>query len=182
MTRGSRVLRGLAAAMAMLLAQSVQAQSGDLGALRAGFLVNFAKLSSWPDTRFETPDSPVRLCLHDADPNTKALSQSLGGKPVGARALQIVPINDLKSVKGGNCHIAYLGPELQTRLDELVPALAATGSLVVDEGSRFTWPDGMIRLFLEDGRMRFELNLSAVERAELKIDPRLIRLARLAVR
>lgn len=178
----ARVLRAACAAMALLLAFTAQAQTGDLSALRAGFLINFAKLSSWPETRFETPESPVRLCLHETDSGTQVLSQALSGKAIGSRALQVILISDLKSVKGGNCHVAYLSPDLQIQFNELIPALATTGTLVVDEGSRFTWPDGMIRLFVEDGRMRFELNLSAVEKAGLKIDPRLIRLARLATR
>jgi hypothetical protein len=40
----------------------------------------------------------------------------------------------------------------------------------------------MIRLFQEQNRVRFELNLESLERSGLKVDPRLIRLARIATR
>lgn len=38
----------------------------------------------------------------------------------------------------------------------------------------------MIRLFPGQNRMRFELNLESFERSGLKVDPRPIRLARIA--
>lgn len=182
MRLSQRLLPALAALGLLLGSLPAQAQSADLGALRAGFLLNFAKLASWPEARFAAADAPLRLCLLADDASLDALSKSLSGKPVGSHALELVPVSNAAAIRAGNCHLAYLGPEAQPRYGELMAALAASGALIVDEGSRFSWPDGMIRLFVEDGRMRFELNLDAVEKAGLKIDPRLIRLARLAAR
>lgn len=180
----SRTLIGRAVLALAVLAAALPAQAADNGLtpLRAGFLVNFAKLASWPDNRFDSTTTPLRLCIVAETPSFEAIRSLVSGKAVGSRNLEAVSISDARSARTSGCHLAYLGPEKQARYAELVPLLAASGALVVDEGSRFTWPDGMIRLFVEDGRMRFEINLDAIEKAGLKIDPRLIRLARVATR
>ena len=79
-----------------------------------------------------------------------------------------------------SCHVLYLGGRSSARNATLMAKVSGKGVLLVDEGPRFSWPDGMIRLFQEQNRMRFELNLESLERSGLKVDPRLIRLARIA--
>lgn len=169
-----------AAALLALAGPAGAAEAGSLPNVKAAFAYNFVKLTAWPDGRFAGPSAPLNVCVVKGDPMEEALRASLAGKPVGARAVAVlaVSVDENFSV----CHALYLGSPLAPRYSALMSRAVAKGVLVIDEGDKFTWPDGMIRLYAEQARMRFELNLEAVERAGLKVDPRLIRLARIATR
>jgi len=176
-----RVARAAAAALLLVLAQPAgSAVDTSLPQVKAAFVFNFIKLVSWPDRRFEGDNAPVQVCVLRGDAMEPALRQSLGGKMAGERPVEVIAVGGDESL--APCHVLYLGSQASTRYPSLMARVAGKGVLLVDEGEQFTWPDGMIRLFLEQSRVRFELNLDALERAGLKVDPRLIRLARIASR
>ena len=50
--------------------------------------------------------------------------------------------------------------------------------LTVGESEHFVEQGGMIGFFLEDNKVRFEINLTAAEHAKLKISARLLSLAK----
>jgi hypothetical protein len=50
--------------------------------------------------------------------------------------------------------------------------------LTVGESDWFIDSGGMIRLFLEGGKVRFEVNAGAAEQAQLKVSSQLLKLAR----
>jgi hypothetical protein len=109
-----------------------------------------------------------------------ALRRSLAAKLVGTRALEVASLEAEGDVL--QCHVLYLGGHAVGRHESLMARVRGQGVLLVDEGPQFNWPDGMIRLFIEQNRVRFELNLESLERSGLRVDPRLIRLARIATR
>lgn len=181
MKPAARPLRGLAAGLLLaLLSPVAAAQEEVLPAVKAAFVYNFIKLVSWPEARFESPEAPARVCVYEGEPMAPALRQALEAKTFDGRGIRVLTLAPAAELAG--CHVLYLGTPQQPRYLQLMARAGDKGLLVIDEGPAFSWPDGMIRLFLEEGRVRFELNLQSVERAGLKIDPRLIRLARIATR
>lgn len=181
MSRRAAVLAAaLLAAAALPLRAGAEAAAPTLAAIKAAFVYNFVKLVSWPDRRFDSDSAPVRVCVVRGDEMLEALRQSISGKLVGTHPVEVSAVSAEDSF--ADCHVLYLGAVLAGRYAPLEGRAAGKGVLVIDEGLQFTWPDGMIRLFQEQNRMRFELNLEAVERSGLRLDPRLIRLARIATR
>ena len=165
--------------VAALGADDVRAQAASEEQVKSAFVFNFAKLLTWPDASFESDAAPFRICTLGSDPSGRWLAAALEGKKAGARALEHSVI-EVDQSEG--CHLVYLGSAMEKRLVELTTQLSGQGVLLVDEGPEFAWPNGMIRLFQEDGRFRFEMNLAAFETAGLRVDPRMIRLARIASR
>lgn len=172
-------------ALAGLCPPAVAAQDAPppatLPAVKAAFVYNFIKLVTWPEARLAAGEAPIAVCLVDGEAMDEALRLALDGKSVEGHPVRVERLAAAGDELAG-CHVLYLDAAHQSRYPALMAKAAGKGVLVVDEGSNFTWPDGMIRLFADQGRVRFELNLQAVERAGLKIDPRLIRLARIATR
>ena len=78
------------------------------------------------------------------------------------------------------CDLLFIGTAHSAQRAQWLDRLANSPVLVVDEGAEFAWPNGMIRLHAEGARFRFEVNPTAIERAGLKLDPRLLRLADIA--
>lgn len=155
-------------------------EAASLPSVKAAFVFNFIKLVSWPEQRFDSDGDAVSVCVLRGDDMEPALRNSLDGKMVGAHPVEVSTVTVDDSL--ATCHVLYLGSQASARYGALMSRVSGKGVLLVDEGEQFTWPDGMIRLFLEESRVRFELNLEALERAGLRVDPRLIRLARIASR
>lgn len=178
MTRG-RVLTLLAA---LLLAPGPLGAAAEtsLPSVKAAFVFNFIKLVSWPEARLPASGGTVQVCVIKGDEMEGALRQALQGKHAGQHPIEVAVMDPEANL--ASCHVLYLGARSAARNAALMARVSGKGVLLVDEGARFTWPDGMIRLFQEQNRMRFELNLESLERSGLKVDPRLIRLARIATR
>jgi hypothetical protein len=177
--RASLAAALLALAAPALATPAAPAESS-LPSVKAAFAFNFIKLTAWPDTRFAGPGAPLEVCVVKGDSMEDTLRGSLAGKVAGTRTVAVQSVGADDSF--ASCHVLYLGTQMAPRYAPLMGRAVSKGVLVIDEGPNFTWPDGMIRLFAEQSRMRFELNLEALERAGLKVDPRLIRLARIATR
>lgn len=174
-------MRRQAALLALLLAGAPSLATpaeSSLPAVKAAFVFNFIKLVSWPEARLPAGNSTVQVCALRGDEMEPALRQALTGKLAGSHPIQVETMDPGDNLS--SCHVLYLGT-VGSRA-ALMAKVSGKGVLLVDEGAQFTWPDGMIRLFQEQNRMRFELNLEALERSGLKVDPRLIRLARIATR
>jgi hypothetical protein len=169
---------GLALLLLALAAAPAAHADSEPAAVKAAFVFNFIKLVSWPEPRLPGGAAPLQVCVLKGDEMEAPLRQALAGKVVGSHPIQVTALTAEQNP--APCHVLYLGGRGGARNAALMARAAGQGVLLVDEGERFTWPNGMIRLFEEQNRMRFEINLQALERSGLKVDPRLIRLARIA--
>lgn len=140
--------------------------------LKAAFLYNFARLATWPSAKFADPTAPLEACVLDGDPLAFALQEAFAGKVVDGHPLAVRRLPG----PGGweRCHLAYVGSPEQAR--EALRGLPEAGVLTVHEDDT-ALPDGVIRLFLADRKLRFEVNQAAVDRAHLRLNARLMALA-----
>ena len=51
--------------------------------------------------------------------------------------------------------------------------------LTVSDAARFAQTGGMVELFIEDGRMRFAVNVDALQRARVRLSSRVLALAKI---
>lgn len=153
--------------------------------VKAAFLYNFAKFVEWPPDAFPAPSSPTSpsspmiLCIYGEDRASAGLEASLGaltqGERMGNRPLVVRRLGDLASLR--ECHVLFIAAAEKGHLPDVLAALREARALTVGEGTDFLDKGGMIRLFLEQNRMRFDINLDAAEKSSLKISSKLLRLA-----
>ena len=76
-----------------------------------------------------------------------------------------------------DCHVVFF-PASQARAGEQIAAeLAEFSVLTVGEISGFAERGGIINFVIEDRHVRFEINLSAAERSNLRMSSKLLQLA-----
>jgi len=150
------------------------AQSGERD-LKAAFLYKFAKFVEWPQAAFPEPSTPVTLCVLGDDPIGASLEAVVKGEKLNDRRLVVRLLRDPQATQG--CHVLFVGPE-KGRLPEILAPLRGSGVLTVGGAADFLDQGGMIRLFLEQKRVRFDINLDAAERSRLNLSSKLLRLAR----
>jgi hypothetical protein len=148
-------------------------------AIKAAFLYNFAKFVEWPPETFPQASTPVSFCIFGDDPFDGSLDTVVQGETLNGRRLAVRRTRDLPAAR--ECQVLFVSASEKGRAFEALSALRGTSVLTVGEGKDFLDQGGVIRLFLEQNRMRFDVNLDAAERNHLKISSKLLALARTVV-
>jgi hypothetical protein len=181
MTRGTKNSWGaLLMCIALLLRQGdprVLAQSIGEYQVKAAYLYNFAKFIQWPSEAFANDQSPLYLCIVDNDPFGQPLDGIAQGKMINGHALIIRRTTNLDDVK--TCQIVFIGSSDKKRLSELLRRLKGSSALAVGESRDFTSMGGGIQFYLENDRIRFCINVDALQRAHLAASSKLLALAKI---
>ncbi len=146
--------------------------------LKAAFVFNFMQFVEWPVDAFADETSPlVVVCIGDERFGT-ALEQALSGKTIGARHVVLRRYSTANQIEKG-CHVVVFSNADAAALRTVRQRLGDAPVLLVGEGAHFCHDGGIIRLFTEDNKLRFEINTQAAERARLKVAAKLLKLARI---
>jgi YfiR/HmsC-like len=185
---GAGVCYGLAAIAAAIIvlaaiAPPIRAQAreqhSDEYRVKAAFLFHFAQLVDWPADPPDDSKNPFVVCTLGSDPFRGDLENTIGGKSIGARVVQI---RHLKAPQdASSCQILFIPRDEDSQLTSILAALAGDAVLTLGEADDFIQRGGMIRLFVEDSRVRFDVNQGAANRAGLRVGARLLVLASNAV-
>lgn len=174
---GRRVVRILAALGLLAIlrpAAPAHAQSASAPALKAAFLYNFAKFTEWPADALR-PGEPMVLCVIDEPKVARALEEATAGRNANGHTVVVKRMEADGPVR--SCHLLYAD-----RLDgrsgaALIEQLAGAPVLSVSDFPGFAPLGGVAHLFVEDGRMRFAVNVDAISRSNLRLSSRLLSLA-----
>ena len=137
--------------------------------VRAAFLVNLAKFVRWPEA-----SGPLIVGVAGDDALAAALVQGVNGRLIEGRALHVRII--LPSEDPDGCDVLYIG-NLNDR--EASTLLARTRGPILTVGAtlRFLRDGGIVRIFIEGERMRFQVNHRQAADAGLQISSQLLSLA-----
>jgi len=158
------------------VSQSARAQSTpDEYQVKAAFLFHFAQFLGWPADALNAADPSLSLCIFDDEPRRKELQSTIEGKPIGARVIHVRLISQPQEIQG--CNILFLSRDEARRQSPILKSLRGIPVLTVGETSEFLSDGGMIRFHIEEGKIRFDINLAAAESSHLQISSRLLLLA-----
>lgn len=167
----------LAAALLCVLPLGAAAQGVTAPALKAAFLTNFSKFTEWPDDALPA-NRALTFCVMDDKAVAAALQGILIGppgappQPLSVRLVKLDP-----SIR--SCHILYVGNLDAKQSAHLFDALKGEPVFTVGDGEKFAESGGVAQFILENGRMRFAINVAAAQRAHLGLSSRLLSLATL---
>jgi hypothetical protein len=169
----------LAAILSLISPAPGKTQTGDSieYQLKAAFLFNFAKFVEWPQTSFQNERAPITLCVFRYDPFGSSLSDVIRGKTINNRSLAARTINELPELKG--CQLVFVSEREDRYLPEIVGSLKGASVLVVGESEGFADRGGAVQFFLENNKLRFAVNVDAVQRSRILVSSKLLSLARI---
>jgi hypothetical protein len=142
--------------------------------VKAAFLFHFAQLVEWP-AALNAGDQSVNLCVFADEPRLQELQSTIEGKLIGTRVLHVRLISQPQAVQG--CNILFLSRDEGWRQAAILKSLRGQPVLTVGETDSFLSDGGMIRLRLDDDKIRFDINAGAADSSQLKISSRLLLLA-----
>jgi hypothetical protein len=144
--------------------------------VKAAFVLNFVRDVEWPAGN-RTP--PLRLCTLETNPFGTRLQALISGEQWEGAAIDVRVVGDMR--RSGECHLLHVADGATERFMDGISALSGLPVLTVGEQEGFLERGGMIRLFVEDNKIRFSINQKAADAVGLLISSRLLRLARAVI-
>jgi hypothetical protein len=138
--------------------------------VKAAFLANFARFVEWP-AKFHDDV----LVIVEPDPFGRTIDATTADATLPVR----LSVQRLASPGAPPaCRILFAGRRSGAAG---LAALARVGdsTLTVGETEEFLARGGMVRLAVMDGRVRVEINVDAVERSQLRVSSKLLKIATL---
>jgi hypothetical protein len=137
--------------------------------VRAALVVNLARFALWTDP---VPDR-FAICVTGEPALAAALNVLTQGKKIDGRPVQILTLHGPGDEV--QCRVLYVGRDERHVPDLLVRT--RHGVLTISDRSEFVNEGGVVRLFLRDDRVRFEINQQAAENAGIKIPAQVLALS-----
>ena len=144
--------------------------------VKAAFVYNFTKFVTWPTDAFPNSTSPLVISIVGTDTLDGELENVVQGKLVSGRS---VVIRHISWKDAENCNVLFV-PRSESDHRSAIEKLRNRHVLVIGDSPGFLKRGGMINLYLDGSRMRFEISAQNAKEAGLAISSRLLSLAKAA--
>lgn len=162
------------ASFSSFMAASVSANEQEY-AIKAGFIYNFARYS---DGRWFNSNRFEHYIICSFDPKfVLTASKTLVGKKVKNRTVEV----HLVSRKGrpdASCNTFFLAEPDYDLLTKVVNNSELSRSMLIGEKAGFLEAGGHINLFLNSGKVRFEVDAHRLKQAGIQMSSQVLRLGR----
>ncbi len=149
-------------------------------AVKAAFLYNFTKFIDWPAAAFDRPDAPFIIAMLGPTPIAAELGQAVRGRKVGGR--EVIIRHCRTATEAAVAQMVFVVADDAT-MRELLQRVDGRPVILVGESERFLRQGGTIAfLFEADNKVRFAINMTAADRAGLRISAQLQKLAKSILR
>jgi len=145
--------------------------------IKAAYLYYFTTFVDWPPEAFERTGNELVVGVLGEDPFGQILDATLRGKSVNNRALVVRRFASIKDAR--DSHILFISASEQDRIPSILKALDGAAVLTVADVDGFATRGGQIAFHTIDRKVRFDINVAAVERARIKISAQLMKLGRI---
>lgn len=143
--------------------------------VKAAYLYNFGRFVEWPPKVTASKSDPFTVCILGQDPFGSTLDATLSGATVGGKNVVARRIsNPEESV---HCQILFLSALEGGKLKRTIEMLEKEPVLTVSDIPQFCQRGGMIQFVLDGNNVRFEVNLTAAQRAGLALSSELLKVA-----
>jgi hypothetical protein len=169
-------LRTLALVWALIAVPSLQAQGvkpTDYD-VKAAYLYNFGRFVEWPSS-VTTKSDVFNICILGQDPFGSALDHTFAGETISGKGIATKRISTPQEAV--NCQILFMSSAEEGRLNKIIEAIDKGAVLTVSDMPQFSQRGGMIQFVLDGKKVRFEVNLTAVQRAGLTLSSELLKVA-----
>jgi hypothetical protein len=162
--------------------------------VKAAFLLNFIRYTTWPDERFAEADSPIELVVIGPDDMGSILDATMADKKQGLRPVTVRRVDWpdrrlpddayrqavadlLDSISASE--MVFVSSAMLGHLKVIEQGLGGKGVLIVGEDRVAAERGAALSLGIEDNRMVFFANLKVVRGESYQVSSKLLRLARI---
>ena len=143
--------------------------------VKAAYLYNFSRFVEWPAKVTQAQSDSFTICVLGQNPFGSALvatvaNETITGQSVIAKQIPAAP-------DAVNCRVLFISSSEEGQLKQILASLGSASVLTVSDLPQFTDRGGMVQFLLENGKVRFEVNLAPAQRAGLTLSSELLKVA-----
>lgn len=144
--------------------------------VKAAFLLNFIRYTTWPKGSFERESDPILLTVVGRDPFGAILESTFREEKANGRRIEVVRSKGLPKQPG---HVVFCGEVSDAERGELLALCDRRPVLLVGESLGFAQDGACLNFFLSDNKVRFEANTEALSEASLSLSASVLKLAKI---
>lgn len=145
--------------------------------VKAVFLFNFTRFVDWPGPSFESPNSPFVIGILGNDPFGAYIDTTVNGEKVDGHTIIIKRYRNIKEID--NCHILFISTGDGEQIKAMLPDLKQRHILTVSDANNFASLGGIIGFFMENNKIRMQINMEAARASSLNISSKLLGVAKI---
>lgn len=167
--------------------------------IKAAFVLNFIKYTTWPDKAFKSADSPLIIAVVGPDTLGSVLDGTVRGQKVNEHLIEVRRFNrpeppsgdashqDQKSYEDEmesyfaslrQSHLLFVTEIYSGHLQQVLRRGCVGTQLSVGDVPDFAERGGMIGLVQRDGKIAFDVNLKRIQRSRLAVSSKILSLGR----
>jgi hypothetical protein len=150
---------------------TLEAEQMSEAQVKAAFLFNFTRFVEWPGSN----EGPLVIGVVSNDEFAEVVTQTVRGRNVDGREIQTRRYAIGQDPAG--CHVVFVGGVRPRDGAELMQRIRGP-VLTVGETVQFLRDGGMVRFYVENNKVRFEISQKNAEAVGLKVGSQLMILAR----
>jgi hypothetical protein len=169
--RASRLAAG-ALALSWFVAPALLARDQALpeSVVKAEMIRRFPEFVAWPGAILTNRDD-IELCFSPSHPFGATAAGLTNGPQVHGHSIRVRELKKGDRLSG--CHVVYVAPADPDVLESAKPLPILT----VGDQKDFCRMGGIINFQVQEGRVRFEVNVAQARKAGLRLDSQFLRLA-----
>jgi hypothetical protein len=144
-------------------------------AVKATYIYKFVPFVQWPVEAFESPATPVSLCVLANDTVSTLVDEAVRGRTVDGRAIVVQHVST--PLRNARCHILYVASGRAATLAQALESVRGRPVLTVADEAPGDVPGLVINLVTLRGRVRFEVDQRAAAENGLEVSSKLLALA-----
>ena len=171
-------IAGLVAALWLLLIEEASPalpQGSIEYDIKATFLYKFVAFVTWPDDAFESPSSPVRICVVGDDPFHEILDRAVAGQRIGERTIEVARMPVASAAT--ECHVMYVAGSATQTVGQVLNETRGRPTLTFTNSSRNAPAKGIVHFVVRENRLRFEIDEQQAAENRLSVSSKVLSLA-----
>lgn len=147
--------------------------------MKATYLGKIPSFVEWPSDAASTRKAAFQMCTVGDYPFGTKLAQEVGGVTVGGRKIELRWVHNEQELD--SCEMVFFSRSETKHYGKMLDGLKGRSVLTIGESDGFLEAGGMMELSFANHRLQMEVNLVAARNANLKMDARLLALAKRVV-
>jgi hypothetical protein len=169
-----RRFAGAAFGAFLLCVSTGRAQDVTESSLKAAFIYTFAKFTEWPEDILP-PTATFSACVLGDSQIRDALERTVKGRQYEGRGISVSQVQ--LDGKLRSCHLLYVSGVNPAQVTAVVVAVRGAPVLTISDIDDFAQLGGIAQMFVENGKMHFDLNLGVAKGSRLQLSSKLLALA-----
>ena len=142
--------------------------------LKAAFVYNFAMFTEWPPDALPAT-ATFTMCVLGDVPVGDALERTVKGRLLSGRSISVSRVEIDGALR--SCHLLYVSDVTAAQIAAILTAVRDAPVLTISDVDGFARLGGIAHVFVESGKMRFDVNLDPARRSRLQVSSKLLTLA-----